>query len=229
MNCLIVDDNRLAIMALEQLVAQVDNLSFAGSCETATQAYNRLRNEKIDLLLLDIELPDMSGLDLLRSLERKPLVILITAKSDYAVEAFELNVIDYLVKPVSLQRFIQAIERARALTEQRKTASGAPVDFVFVRSQNQLVKIKLDDILFIQALGDYITIHTTDKRFTVHMTLRGVEEKLPSSRFLRIHRSWIAALPHIDSVEENVAKIGSNSIPIGEQYRPLLIRRIHLL
>ncbi|MGL5892173.1 MAG: LytR/AlgR family response regulator transcription factor, partial [Bacteroidia bacterium] len=131
MNCLIVDDNRLAIMALEQLVAQVDNLSFAGSCETATQAYNRLRNEKIDILLLDIELPDMSGLDLLRSLDRKPLVILITAKSDYAVEAFELNVIDYLVKPVSLQRFLQAVERARSLNAQRKTNSGTPADFVF--------------------------------------------------------------------------------------------------
>ncbi|MGL5889598.1 MAG: LytR/AlgR family response regulator transcription factor, partial [Bacteroidia bacterium] len=113
--------------------------------------------------------------------------------------------------------------------EQRKTNSGKPADFVFIRSQNQLIKIKLDEILFIQALGDYITIHTTDKRYTVHMTLRGVEEKLPSSRFLRIHRSWVAAINHIDSVEENVAKIGSHSIPIGEQYRPLLIRRINLL
>ncbi|MCU0435720.1 MAG: LytTR family DNA-binding domain-containing protein [Bacteroidia bacterium] len=229
MNCLIVDDNRLALMALEQLVAQVDNLTFAGSCESATQAYNRLRNEKIDLLLLDIELPDMSGLDLLRSLERKPLVILITAKTDYAVEAFELNVVDYLVKPVNLQRFLQAIEKARVLHEQRKTSTGLQSDFVFVRSQNQLVKIRLEDILYIQALGDYITIHTTDKRFTIHMTLRSVEEKLPSSLFLRIHRSWIAALHHIDSVEENVAKIGNASVPIGEQYRPLLIRRLHLL
>lgn len=229
MNCLIVDDNRLAVMALQQLVAQVDNLTFIGECETAAQAYNVLLTDPVDLLLLDIELPDMSGLDLLRSLERKPLVILITAKADYAVEAFELNVVDYLVKPVSLQRFIQAIERARVLNQVRSNKVGPPADYVFVRSQNQLIKIRLDEILYIQALGDYVTIHTAEKRYTLHMTLRAIEEKLPASQFLRIHRSWIAAVPHIDSVEENIAKIAGHSIPIGEQYRPLLIRRLHLL
>lgn len=229
MNCVIVDDNKLACMALQQLIAQVDDLAFAGECETASQAYNLLRKQQVDLLLLDVELPDMSGLELLRSLEYKPIVILITAKMDYAVEAFELNVVDYLVKPVTLQRFVQAVERARVLNEQRKKGTEPPLDYVFVRSQNQLVKIRLDDILFIQALGDYVTIHTNEKRYTVHMTLRSIEEKLPSNQFLRIHRSWIAALQHIDSVEENNARIAGNPIPIGDQYRTLLMRRLHLL
>lgn len=229
MNCLIVDDNKLACMALQQLIAQVDDLAFAGECETASEAYNRLRKHPVDIMLLDIELPDMSGLELLRSLEYKPIVLLITAKADYAVEAFELNVADYLVKPVTLRRFVQAIERARVLHEQRKNTSGPPTDYVFVRSQNQLVKIQLHDILYIQALGDYVTIHTADKRYTVHMTLRSIEEKLPSNQFIRIHRSWIAAVGHIDSVEENIARISGNPIPIGEQYRTLLMKRLHLL
>lgn len=233
MKCLIVDDHPMARLALRNLCGDLPDLELSGECTSAEEAYNFLQKETIDLILLDVEMPDGSGLELLSSLHQRPLVILVTAKREYAVEAYEYNVVDYLVKPVSPPRFKVAIDRAREIFEAKNTVieePGESGDFIFVRGKNALNRINLSDILWIQALGDYVTFHTLPKNHTVHLTLRTLESRLPAERFIRIHRSYIVALDKIEAIEEgSICMIGRQALPISEQYKPLLFQRLNLL
>jgi len=176
----------------------------------------------------------MTGIELIKNLEKRPIVILITAKKDYAVEAFELNVADYLIKPVTMSRFMQAVSRAKELyeiTNQRTstTANGKNIDYIFVRSNSVLSKVKINDIIYVQASGDYVNIYTKLKRYTVHITLRGIEEKLPSDKFYRLHRSYLVALDQVDAVEEDTAYLEKHPVPIGEQFKKNLLKRLNLI
>lgn len=217
---------------VKQLIDQVDFLELKAECENPVEAYNILKKEEIDLVFLDVEMPGMTGIELIKNLEKRPIVILITAKKDYAVEAFELNVADYIIKPVTLPRFMAAVERAKELFESRDQkfeVSGKEKDYIFVRSNSLLTKVKIKDIIYVQALGDYVNIFTPDKRLTVHITLKGMEEKLPQDKFYRLHRSYLTALHHIDNIEEGTAYIGKHPLPIGEQYKKELLRKINLI
>lgn len=233
MNCIIVDDNKMARTALKKLIEQVDFLQMKEECSNPIDAYNYLLKESIDLIFLDVEMPGMTGIELIRNLEKRPIIILITAKTDYAVEAFELNVADYIIKPITLSRFMLAVSKANELFEskgQKVELNEKDKEYIFVRSNAILTKIKINDITYIQALGDYVNIYTTDNnRYTVHITLKGMEEKLPIEKFYRLHRSYLIALDHVDKVEEGTAYIGKHPVPIGEQYKKELLKRINLI
>lgn len=232
MNCIIVDDNKMARAATKQLVAQVDFLNLVQECSSPVEAFNYLKKETVDLIFLDIEMPEMSGIELIKNLKQHPLIILITAKKEYAVEAFELNVADYIVKPVNLSRFMIAVSRAKEIfdsKDQKLETNEEEKDYIFVRSDSVLTKINIKEIIYIQAMGDYVNIFTPEKRHTVHITLKGMEEKLPNHLFYRLHRSYLIAINHIDNVEENTAYIGKHPIPIGEQYKKELLKKINLI
>jgi two-component system, LytTR family, response regulator len=230
MKCLIVDDNKLAREALRKLTNQVDFLSLKEECATPEHAYDFLKNEPVDLVFLDVEMPGMTGIDLIKNLEKRPIVILISGNKDYAVEAFELNVADYMTKPVSLPRFMLAISRAKRLFEANDfKMNQRDKDYIFVRSNSVLTKIKICDILYMQALGDYVNIYTHEKRYTAHITLKGIEEKLPAGKFYRLHRSYLVALDYVDGVEEGTAFIGNHPISIGKQFKKELLAKLNLI
>lgn len=231
MTCLIVDDNPLARLAVRNMVQQIDDLQLVGELDNATQAFNFLQKNECDLLLLDIEMPGISGLDLVKTLEHKPLVILITSKIDYALEGYELQVVDYLLKPVSFARLLKAISHARELYQwqHQSEVERENQDFLFVRANNQMVRIDFADILYVEAMGDYVIFHTHDKKYVVHLTMKGVEESLPPDRFLRVHRSYIVALEKIDNMVQNSLQVEKHIIPVSETYKSVLKKQMNTL
>lgn len=231
MNCLIVDDNEVARMAMKQLVSQVQLLNLVGECSSAIEAFNYLKTENIQLLFLDIEMPGLTGIELTKQLgANKPLIIFTTANKEYAIEAFELNVVDYLLKPVTLPRFLQAVSRAREVMESNKQeVKFEEKEFVFVKDNGILKKLNVDEILYLEAMGDYVKVHTAQKFHVLHSTLKSIEEKLPTNRFIRVHRSYIVALGKIDFIQEGVISIGKASIPVAETYKATLNKKLNLL
>jgi len=231
MKCIIVDDNKVARMALKQLISQVASLELIAECNDAAEALDSLNTTQVDLLLLDIEMPGMTGLDLIKKLgNSKPLIIFTTAKKDYAVEAFELNVVDYLVKPIALPRFKQAVDKAQeVLDSDKQEVKLEEQGFVFVKDNGVLKRIAIDDILFLEAMGDYVKVHTPQKFHVVHATLKSIEEKLPPSKFLRVHRSYIVAINKIDYIQEGTISIGKTMIPVADTHKANLNKRLNLL
>lgn len=234
MNCIVVDDDKLARTAIRILIEQVDFLQLQQECATPVEAFNFLQKDDIDLVFLDVEMPEMSGIELIKNLEKRPIIILITSKEDYAVEAFELNVADYIIKPVTLPRFTRAVSKAKELFDSKDhmvDTNEKDKNYIFVRSNSILTKIKLNDITFIHAMGDYISIYTgeKDKCCTIHCTMKVIEDKLPANKFFRLHRSYLVALDHIDSVEENTAYVGKNFLPIGEPFKKKLLKKLNLI
>jgi len=221
----------MARMAIKQLVSQLSNVDLVGECNDAVEALDILNSSQVDLLLLDIEMPGMTGLDLIKKLgNTKPLIIFTTAKKDYAVEAFELNVIDYLIKPIALPRLKQAIDKAQeALDSNKQEVKVEEQEFVFVKDNGILKRIAIDDILFLEAMGDYVKVHTLQKFHVVHATLKSIEEKLPSSKFLRVHRSFIVAINKIDYIQEGTISIVKTTIPVADTHKSNLNKRLNLL
>jgi DNA-binding LytR/AlgR family response regulator len=231
MNALIIDDNKIARSTLKQLASQVRDLVISGDFENAMEASNFLQDQPVDLLFLDIEIPGMSGLELTRNLgSKRPIIIFTSAKKDYAVEAFELNVADYIVKPVTPARFILAVDRAREILESRKVEVKMDEDeFIFVRDTNIVRRMKVDDILYAEAMGDYVKLHTTQKFYAIHTTLKAVEERLPSSKFFRVHRSYIVALNKIDTIQDGALVIHGTPVPVADAFRAALNKRMKVL
>lgn len=231
MKCLIVDDNKMARLAMKQLVGKVQGLQLVAECSDAMEAYNHLTSEHIDLLLLDIEMPGMTGIELTKKLSNKnALIIFTTAKTDYAVEAFELNVVDYLVKPVTLPRFLQAFEKAKEVMDSSKQeVKIEDQSFVFVKDSGILKKLNVDDILYLEAMGDYVKVFTSQKFHVLHSTLKAIEEKLPLAKFIRVHRSYIVALGKIDFIQDGMIHIGKAIIPVAETYKTILNKKLNLL
>jgi len=218
-------------MALKQLVSQVPILELIAECNDASETLSFINSNQVDILLLDIEMPGMTGLDLIKKLgNSKPLIIFTTAKKDYAVEAFELNVVDYLIKPIALPRFKQAIDKAEeALDSNKQELKVEEQGFVFVKDNGVLKRIAIDDILFLEAMGDYVKVHTPQKFHVVHATLKSIEEKLPSSKFIRVHRSYIVAINKIDYIQEGTISIGKTTIPVADTHKSNLSKRLNLL
>jgi DNA-binding LytR/AlgR family response regulator len=231
MNALIIDDNKIARATLKQLASQVKDLVVSGDCENAMDAYNFLQEQPVDLLLLDIEMPGMSGLELTKNLgSNRPVIIFTTSKKDYAVEAFELNVADYIIKPVTPARFIQAIDRAKDILESKKEEVKMNEDeFIFIRDSNIVRRLKVDDILYAEAMGDYVKLHTAQKFYAIHTTLKAVEERLPSSKFVRVHRSYIVALNKIDTIQDGAIVILGAPVPVADAFRASLNKRMKVL
>ncbi|PSR11657.1 MAG: DNA-binding response regulator [Bacteroidetes bacterium] len=223
MTCLIIDDNPLARLALRNMTSEIEGLHLAGECESAMQAYNFLKAQPCDLLLLDVEMPGMSGLELLKSLEKHPLIILVTSKTAYAVDGFEMQVVDYLVKPVTMPRLLKAVNLAM---ERHKDQY--PANHFFARVDSLLVRIDFQHILFVHALGDYVVFQTEDKKYPVHLTMKAVEERLPSNHFMRVHRSYIVALDKIVNLEQNSLLIGSHAVPVSEKVKGKLMQRLNI-
>ena len=213
---------------LKDLIAQTDILHLVSECSTAVEAINVLNSMDVDLMLLDIEMPEISGFDLLSNLENKPLVILITGHEEFAAKAFEYNVTDYLVKPIEFARFSKAVQRAHDLHKQAMT-SGSDRSSFYVKVSGSLVKLNQSDILWIEALENYMTINTVKDKYIVHFTMKSLEDKLPSSQFIRVHRSYIVRKDKIESISDDEIRIGKQRIPVGRTYRKELNKSINLL
>ncbi|AUC22449.1 MULTISPECIES: LytTR family DNA-binding domain-containing protein [Polaribacter] len=233
MKCIIIDDEPLALELLEDFISKVPFLELVGSCSNGFEATTILQAQKIDLIFTDIEMPDFSGIDFIKSLDNKPLFIFTTAYSHYAVEGFNLNAIDYLVKPIPFHRFLKAATRAQSLLKS-KTEEETPVtnlettpEFIFVKSEYENLKINLADIKYIESLKDYIKIHThREKPILTLSSLKSFEEKLGRLNFIRVHKSYIVSIKHIYSVQRNRIIIDNNWIPIGLNYRDDFIKKI---
>ncbi|MDB4924812.1 LytTR family DNA-binding domain-containing protein [Mucilaginibacter sp.] len=226
MNCLIVDDEPLALDLMEDNIKQIPFLKLVGACRNAFEAMNVLNEQSVDLIFLDIQMPGISGLDFLRSLKNQPLAILVTAYEEHAVDSFDLDVVDYLLKPVSFPRFLKAVQRAHnmfKMMEQVNKASLKTDDHVFVNANYSLVKVMLDEVAFIEGLKDYVRINMISGKIIItRMGLKNIEEKLNPIKFMRIHKSYIIALDKIDSIQKAQLIIKDREIPIGDGYRQLL-------
>ena len=230
MRTLIVDDDELSRIVIENLVEQHPSLTLAGTCGNALEAVKALRDVEVDLIFLDIEMPDMSGLDLVRSLASPPLVVIVSGKEDYALDAFDIDVTDYLLKPVTHARFLKAVERVlrrRGIDSSLPTAT--PDDRVFIKADGKLVQLDLAAVLWIEAQADYMLIHTASERYLIHGTMKAMEEKLPAADFVRIHRSYIVRIDQIKDIQDQSLVIGRKALPIGASYREALVRRLRTL
>jgi DNA-binding LytR/AlgR family response regulator len=227
MRCIIVDDEPIARKILLEFVERVPFLEFAGQFESAMQAETFLHNDHADIMLLDIEMPKRSGLDLLKSLSVKPLVILTTAFPEYALEGYELDIIDYLLKPVAFSRFLKAMQKAKEYAALRDAVIPHPsATWLFVRSEKRIEKIELADILYIESLGNYVNIYTENKHVIAYLTLKGLETQLPSSEFIKIHQSFLVSISNINSIEGNLVKIKNKELPIGRNYRDAVMQMV---
>jgi DNA-binding LytR/AlgR family response regulator len=227
---LIVDDNKVARVLLTQLVEQIPSVTIAGECGSAAEAAKFLNEHEIDFMFLDIEMPGMSGLELLQSLTKRPLTILTSANKGYALEAFDLNVVDYLVKPVNLPRLMMGVNRVIELLKQQDVEfNNIEQEQVFIKENKVIRKLSVSDIYFLESKGDYVKIHLGDKYHIIHATLKTMEDRLPAAKFIRVHRSYIVAKEKIDYIEDNVLYLNGTPIPVSESYRAELFKTLNLL
>ncbi len=227
LNCLIVDDEPIARKVIGQFADQVPFLEIRGQYESVSGLEAALQKEKIDLIFLDIQMPKRSGIEYLRNASDKPLIIITTAYPNYALDGFELDVIDYLLKPIAFSRFLKAVHKAKEYRE--STASPMPeqiADYLFVRSDKRIERVKYVDILYFEALGNYVIIHTENKKIVSYLTMKGLETQLPQGSFLKIHQSFLVAIGRIDALEGNIVRIGDKQLPISRNYRTELFKRI---
>ena len=226
MNCIAIDDEPLALDIIEDLTARVPFLTMVAKCTHALEAIEILNRSKIDLIFLDINMPYISGTEFLRTMESRPMVIFTTAYSEFALEGFELNAIDYLVKPVSWERFLKAVNKAHELyllKEGKSRQSNDPgesnYEYLMVKADYSTLKININEILYIEGLKDYIKIYCGKRPILTKSTMINIGEKLPQKKFIRVHKSFIVSIAKIDSVENQRILIGEKRIPVGDQYK----------
>jgi two-component system, LytTR family, response regulator len=224
LRCIIVEDEPLARNLLTDYVKKISYLELIEACSNPLQALEVLRNHTLDLMFLDIQMPEITGITLLKTLQKKPLVILTTAYSEYALESYDLDVVDYLLKPITFDRFLKAVDKASqrlnppALNVDA-SAAGPGNPFVFIKDGTKLVKVNYDDILFVEGLKDYVTIVTKTQKIVSLQRLKALESQLPADKFIRIHHSYIIALKAVDTIHKGEVQIGTHLIPISESYR----------
>jgi len=233
MNCIIVDDDSFVRKITEDFVKKTESLTLMYSLSNAVDAINVLgSNENVDLIFLDIEMPEMTGIDFLNALNILPQIIIISSKEKYAIEAFEYDVTDYLLKPFTYSRFCKAVNKA--LDRQEKSRMHAKADEIFIRHNSSLVKLKYTDILWVEAMENYVVINTFEEKYMIHFTMRSIEEKLPLKQFLRVHRSFIVNIGSIHSIVDNMIQIktidkAKNEIPIGKVYKEKLLKALNVI
>jgi len=232
MNCIIIDDDKLSRKIIEEFIHKTEALKLQHSFSSAVEAINSLeKDEEIDLIFLDIEMPEMSGLDFLENLQNPPQIIIYSSKEKYALSAFEYEVTDYLLKPVSYARFFKAVNKAyNRYSRNRIDTKG---NEIFIKRNSSLVRLKYDDILWVEALENYVIFNTYNEKYTIHFTMKAIEQKLPTSKFTRVHRSFIVNTSSINVIEDNAIIIkvedGAKTIPIGKSYKEKLMGDINLM
>jgi DNA-binding LytR/AlgR family response regulator len=222
-----VDDEPIARKGLAEYIQDVDFLEWAGESGNADQATAFLQKNLVDLMFLDIQMPGLTGLEFLRTLENSPMVIITTAFTEFALEGFELDVLDYLVKPIPFSRFLKAANKAfdfYRLKHRHQEAEQSP--YIFVKSNGKLERLGLNEILFVEAMQNYVVIHLTNEKYIVYMTLSGMETKLPAEKFMRVHKSYIAALDKVNSIQDHELVIGQFRIPVSRNLKEQVSERI---
>ena len=228
-NCIIIDDEPLARKGLKEYVADTLFLELAGEYEHPLKAMQVLSEQRIDLVFLDIQMPKLTGVEFMKSLQHPPLVIFTTAYPQYALEGFDLNAVDYLLKPFSFDRFLKAALKAKATIESKKTDNILPnttTDHFFIKYDSKLQKIRFDEILFVESLQNYVAIHTITRKYISYLTLKSLEDQLPGSEFVKIHKSYIIASRKVDTIEGNELKIGAHVLPISRTTREEVLDKI---
>jgi len=228
-SCIIIDDEPLARKGLKEYIADVDFLDLAGEFGNAMKATEIMSTGHVQLLFLDIQMPKITGLDFFRSLQHAPPVIFTTAYPQYALDGFDLNALDYLVKPISFDRFFKAALKAKEyyeIRQQNEATAGKKQDYFFIKADNKLVKIFFDEILFVEALQNYVIIHTSDKKYITYLTFKSVEEYLPADQFLKTHKSYIISASKIESIEGNDIRIGNHHVPISRNEKEEVMEKL---
>ena len=228
-NCVIIDDEPLARKGLKEYIADTEVLNLVGEFDNAMKAADVIARGEVQLLFLDIQMPRITGLEFFRTLHNPPPVIFTTAFPQYALDGFEVNALDYLVKPISFERFFKAVMKAKEFYEVREQNMAPTTEIAthfYIKADNKIVKINFEDILFAEALQNYVVIHTHDKKYITYLTFRSVEEYLPQAQFVKTHKSYIVAASRIDSIEGNEIRIGQHSIPISRNLKDEVMERI---
>jgi len=228
-NCLAIDDEPLALDVVADHVAKIPSLLLKGKTRSAFEAIELIEKGNIDLIFLDIQMPELTGFEMLQSLTKKPLVVFTTAYPSFALESYEIDAVDYLVKPIPFNRFLKSINKVK-----QRLATATPLisassdlgneenqDYIFVKSEYKTVKIFLHEIIFIESMKEYVAFHLKDRKILSLLSLGAVEEALNKEKFVRVHRSFIVSLDKIDSLERNLIRLGTTSITVGENYRDL--------
>ncbi|MDX2246120.1 MAG: response regulator transcription factor [Bacteroidia bacterium] len=237
--CVIVDDEPLALDVLEAYIEKIEDMELVARVENAIEAFNLLNREKVDLLFLDIQMPRLTGIDLLKNISHPPRVIFTTAYRDYALQGYELDVVDYLLKPISFDRFLRAVTKVyqvgghlepslpvNNIYPESETGNYSDA-FIYLKADKKMIKVLLKDILYIESLKDYIRVRTKDRMVTAYQRISYMEEKLPEDKFMRIHRSYIIAMDKVDAYCNPCVEIGKTEIPIGRNYRSEVLKALN--
>lgn len=228
MKCIIVDDDELSRLAIEKCVKSNIELNLAKVCSSAKEALQVIDKEPIDLIFLDVEMPEMSGMDFIRNYQKDSQVVIVSGKRDYAAESYDYNVTDYILKPVDIARFNKAVEKAKQIAENFKVAYKKESE-LYIKKDSSYVKLNLNDIQYVEAMADYVNIYTNTGRHTILSTMKSIETKLPTSDFVRIHRSYIVRLDKVEKYEESSVKVGDKMLPVSRSQKENIIARLKIL
>lgn len=228
LNCMVVDDDDMSRTIIRRYIEKTNFLDLQYECTNAIDASNLLKEGNTDVIFLDIQMPEMTGMDLIKTLEEDYQIVMVTSAQEYAVEAFEKQVTDYLVKPIEYSRFLMSASKVKKNIENLQRQNEKQHD-IYVRTEAKLVRLDMPEILYVEALADYVIFHTKRKKHIVHYTMKGIENRLPTSMFSRVHRSYIINLFNVDSIEDNSILIGEKIIPIGASYKDSFIKRLNFL
>ena len=228
LHCIIIDDEPLALDILESYISKVSELKLVARCNSAIEANEIMHQQQIQVMFLDVNMPLIDGLSFLRSLKNPPMVILTTAYSQHAIESYELDVVDYLLKPIPFDRFLKAVNKVinASKSPQLNISTQAPQGYIFIKVDGRMVKLNYEEIVYIEGLKDYLKVHTRDRHYVTHMTMKKMEETLPSTSFIRIHKSFILSLNAVKSLSGNTVETIKDALPIGAMYKDQLVKNI---
>ena len=229
LNCIIIDDEPIARKLLQEYIEEIDFLQLVGTAENPLKATGLINHIEVDLIFLDINMPKMNGFDFLRSANNLPMVIMTTAYGQYALDGFEMAVVDYLVKPFSLERFLKASQKAlelKTLKQKKALPEKAEPGYFYVKSEGKIEKVLYDELLYIEAMSNYVTLYTLHHKLIVYLTIKGILEKLPPEAFIRVHKSYVVNINHIKTIEGNMLHLGANKITIGLNYAEEVMQRL---
>jgi DNA-binding LytR/AlgR family response regulator len=229
LNCLIIDDEPIARKLLQEYIEETDFLALVGTAENPIKATALLSELDIDLIFLDVNMPKMNGFQFLHSATNLPMVIMTTAYGQYALDGFEMAVVDYLVKPFSLDRFIKATQKAlklKTLEQKQQPVEKSTDEYFYVKCDNKIERVNYADLLYVEAMANYVTLYTTNKKLVVYLTIKGIQEKLPADKFLQVHKSYIVNLDKINNIEGSMLDMGIGKISIGQSFYDDALKRI---
>lgn len=229
LNCLVVDDEPLARKGMVEYIREIDFLALAGECTNAAEAETAVNKGGIDLILLDVQMPGVSGLELLRTMKQPPMVIITTAFTEYALEGYELDVMDYLVKPIPLDRFLKAVHKARDFHSLQKGVhqpANPSTDYFFVKSNGKFERIFFNDILFVEAMQNYVIIHLPGQKLVVYKTLSGLDAELPKAQFMKVHKSFIVSIDKVTTIDDHFLIIKQHRVPVSRSMKEEVWKRI---